>query len=153
MALPKLETLADIIDFAIAREKDSAEGYHMMAGLAKTPGLRELLLDLEKEEQHHRDLLEGLPAGGKKVKSTGPVVDLGLSDALDDEPLTPDMSFQDLLIFAAKKEKKAIDLYAALAGSAAARSHRKLFEFLAGQERLHKLKLEAEYEKHILPDN
>jgi len=78
---------------------------------------------------------------------------MGLSDALADVPSAPDMMFQDLLIFAARKEKKAADLYAGLAVRPEVAAFKKLFEFLAGQERAHKLKLEAEYEKHVLSED
>ena len=76
--------------------------------------------------------------------------DLKISDYLIEEPLAPDMNFQDLLIFAAKKEKKAADLYSDLAKRAVLDDHRVLFEFLAKQEKVHKLRLELEYEKHVL---
>jgi rubrerythrin len=60
------------------------------------------------------------------------------------------MNFQDLLIFAAKKEKKAADLYIDLAKRSLSKEQKALFEFLAKQEKSHKLRLELEYEKHVL---
>jgi len=149
----RLENFADIIAFAVRREIDAAEGYRMMAGRAETPGLKSLLLDLEREEVHHRELLENLPVVPEGESAAVPVPDLGLSDALEDEPLTPDMTFQDLLIFAAKKEQKAIDLYTTLARTVDPGPRRGLFEFLAGQEKVHKLRLESEYEAHVLTEN
>jgi rubrerythrin len=81
------------------------------------------------------------------------VPDLRIVDGLPDEPLTADMSVQDMLIFAAKKEARAVSLYESLAGLAAEGDQRQLFEFLAGQEREHKLRLEAAYEDQILREN
>ena len=63
------------------------------------------------------------------------------------EPLSGEMSIQDMLIFAAKKEIRAIALYESLARLAGKTGHERVFLFLAGQEREHKLKIEAEYEK------
>jgi len=60
------------------------------------------------------------------------------------------MNFQDLLIFAAKKEKRAALLYSDLAKKSLNREQKSLFEFLAKQEKAHKLRLELEYEKHVL---
>jgi rubrerythrin len=60
------------------------------------------------------------------------------------------MDFQDLLIFAAKKEQKAMELYSDLADKSKKKEQKKLFDFLAMQEKSHKLKLETEYEKHVL---
>lgn len=47
----------------------------------------------------------------------------------------------------------AVELYTALARMAKGAGPNRLFEFLAGQERAHKLKIEAEYEKNILQEN
>jgi len=149
----RFQGIGDILAYAIRREIDAAEGYGRMAGLARTPGLRELLLEIKGEEENHRRLLEGLSAAGLGSAVPTSVPDMGLSDALDDVPLEPDMTLQDLLIFAARKEKAAAELYAALGRGPGLEAHRHIFEFLAGQERAHKLKLETEYEKRVLTED
>jgi rubrerythrin len=153
MASRRFRSVGDIIAFAIQREIDAAAGYERLAGMSKTPGLRELLLELKGEEENHRRLLENLTLAGLEEAAAPPLPDLGLSDALPDEPPEAGMTFQDLLIFAARKEKRAMELYEGLARNAKLARHRKLFEFLAGQERAHKLKLETEYEKHVLSED
>lgn len=153
MPHPTLKSLGDVLAFAVRREVEAARGYAEMAKQATTPGLRALLLELEAEEKEHRRLLENVASAGIP-ESPGPLApDMGLSDALVDVPLEPDMTFQDLLIFAARKEKKAEDLYAGLARRPELAAHRRLFEFLAGQERTHKLKLETEYESRVLTED
>jgi rubrerythrin len=47
----------------------------------------------------------------------------------------------------------AIALYGGLARAARTRALRDLFEFLTNQERIHKLRLEDEYERQFLPEN
>jgi|APFre7841882590_1041340.scaffolds.fasta_scaffold118029_1 rubrerythrin len=149
----RFRSVADIIAFAIEREKEAADGYGHMADLARTPGLREFLLFLRQEEEAHRRLLEELTE--EEIDGLVPafVPDLQLIDYLAEETIGADMSLQELLIFAAQKEKKAVELYDTLARMAAASGRHRLFEFLAGQERAHKLKIEAEYEKNILQEN
>ena len=153
MPHPTLESLGDVLAFAIRREVEAAQGYAEMAKRATTPGLRTLLLELEGQEKEHRRLLENVAAAGLPASPEPLAPDMGLSDALDDVPLDPDMTFQDLLIFAARKEKRAEDLYAGLARRPELAPHRRLFEFLAGQERTHKLKLETEYENRVLTED
>jgi len=153
MSERKLRTVAEIIAFAIEREKEAAESYGRMAELAEAPGLRELLTFLRGEEEGHRRLLEGLTAGQIRRFAPARVPDLVITDYLVPETLGLDMSLQDLLVFAAQKEKRAADLYDGLARLASGSETARLFEFLAGQERAHKLKLEAEYEKHVLTEN
>ena len=149
----RFKNVGDILAFAIRREIEAADGYGRMAVMAKTPGLRELLLEMKGEEENHRRLLEGLTAAGLASAVPDSAPDLGLSDALEDVPLEPDMNFQDLLIFAARKEKAAVELYEALGRRRGLEAHRNVFEFLAGQERTHKLKLETEYEKRVLTED
>jgi rubrerythrin len=153
MANRKFESMSDIIAFAIGREIEAAEGYGRMAGMATMPGLRDLLLELKGEEENHRRLLENLTFARVEEGAAAPVADMGLSDALADVPPAPDMTLQELLIFAARKEKKAEDLYRGLARSSQVAEHRKIFEYIADQERTHKLKLETEYEKHVLSED
>jgi rubrerythrin len=156
MTKPRFRTLKDVLTFAIRREVEAAQGYGDMAARASssTPGLRELLLDLKSEEENHRRLLEEMTSTGKLPEAAPPPLpDLGLSDAQEDVPLAPDLTMQELLIFAARKEKTAMDLYTGLAGRPELAAHRKIFEFLAGQERAHKLKLEAAYEERVLTED
>lgn len=153
MADDRFRTVADILAFAIRREIDAAEGYGLMADMTTTPGLREMLLEIKGEEENHRRLLEGMTAADLAAAGPVSVPDLGLSDGLEEAPADPDMTLQELLIFAARKEKAAAELYTALARRPGLAAHRNLFEFLAGQERTHKLKLETEYEKRVLTED
>ena len=143
----------EVLRFAIAREKEAAQGYVDLAARAKTESIRAFLLELWGEELEHARLLEGLNAAALPASGPGGAQDLRISDYIVDEPLGDDASFQDLLIFAAKKEAKAVVFYADLAARAADPSQRKIFEFLIGQEKSHKLRLEQEYEKYVLPEN
>jgi len=140
----------DIIQFAIQREEEAAKAYGEMMEKARDEAARKLLLDLQEDEKNHKRVLQGLTK--VKVESSGfkEVKDLMISDYLVEEPLGADMNFQDLLIFAAKKEKRAAELYKDLAKKTKSKEQEALFEFLAKQEKSHKLRLELEYEKHVL---
>ncbi len=148
----RFDSITEILAFAIQREIDAAAGYAAIAAKAATP-LRELAGELQRQEEAHRRLLEGLTPEALRDLGTAFTPDLHIVDALADERPADDMSVQDMLIFAAKKEARAVALYESLARMAGASGHEKVFLFLAGQEREHKLKLEAEYEKLILPEN
>jgi rubrerythrin len=142
-----------IIAFAIAREEEAAAGYADMMASAETPGLKELFRELRDEEKDHKRLLEGLDPAGIGSLEPPAVEDLGITDGLKAEPPHPDMSFQDALIFAARKEEQAARLYSGLAAKAGRAEVRALFEFLAGREKLHKLRLETLYEKRVLTED
>jgi rubrerythrin len=146
----KFANFKDVMKFAIQREEEAARNYGKLRTIAKEEAAKKLLADLQQEEKHHKKILQGLTKVKVEATASKSVKDLMISDYLVEEPLTPDMNFQDLLIFAAKKEKKAADLYSALAKKSPVKDHKALFEFLAKQEKAHKLRLELEYEKHVL---
>jgi rubrerythrin len=149
----KFGNFKDIVKFAIQREEDAAKNYGKLRTIAKEEAAKRLLTDLQQEEKHHKKILQGLTTVRVEKSAQKNVKDLMISDYLVEEPLTAEMNFQDLLIFAAKKEKKAADLYSKLAKSSANKGHKTIFEFLAKQEKAHKLRLELEYEKHVLWEN
>lgn len=145
-----LSNFQDILEFAISREEKAISSYGKMSELTQSPGLRVLLLELQDEEKKHKSLLEGIT--DQKIESfeIKEVLDLKISDYLTEEAPTEDMTFQDLLIFAAKKEQEAVELYSNLEKNAMDEELKKLFQFLMQQEKAHKLKLEKEYDEHVL---
>ena len=68
------------------------------------------------------------------------------------EPKT-DISYQDALILAAKKEKAAFRLYTKLSDLAQDTELKQLFAALAQEEAKHKLRFEVEYDDFILEEN
>ncbi len=143
----------EVIKFAISREESAIDSYGDMSEKAKTPGLRELLLALQEEEKNHKKLLEDITQEQIATFKTEEVIDLKISDYLTEEPPSEDMTFQDLLILAAKKEQDAVELYTRLGEGTESDELKKLFDFLIMQEKSHKLKLETEYEKHVLEND
>jgi rubrerythrin len=145
-----MQAFEDFIEFAIKREEEAIKAYGDIAGIAKTPGLKKLLLDLQEDEKNHKKLLQNITEEKIDSLEIKEVTDLKISDYLVEETPSPDMNFQDLLILAAKKEQKAVDLYSDMERKVSEEELKKLFQFLIQQEKTHKLKLEEEYEKHVL---
>jgi len=149
----ELKRFDDIVKFAISREEAAIKAYGDMGERAQFPGLKELLLELQEEEKNHKKLLENISEEQIQDLEINEVIDLKISDYLTEEPPTDDMTFQDLLIIAAKKEQEAVELYTSLERSADDVELKRLFQFLIQQEKAHKLKLESEYEKRVLEDD
>lgn len=147
------KTFEQVIEFAIQREEDAIKAYGDMMEMAETPGLKTLLAELQSEERNHKKLLQELSEENVESLKVEDVIDLKISDYLVEESPSADMDFQDLLILAAKKEQKAAELYSSLAERAKEQEIKKLFEFLVMQEKSHKLKLEKEYEVHVLEED
>ncbi|HEX9902133.1 MAG TPA: ferritin family protein [Acidobacteriota bacterium] len=147
------KTVQEVIAFAVQREEEAAHSYGRMMGLAQAESSKLFLADLKKDEENHKRMLLDLSRTDVTSLRIPKVADLKISDYLVAEPLQADMSFQDLLIFAAKKEQKAVDLYIVLMDRVPSPEQKKLFEFLSMQEKTHKLKLEAEYERRVLQED
>jgi len=147
------KTFEQVIEFAIQREEEAIKVYGNMIEIAETPGLKTLLAELQGEERNHKKLLQELTEEKAESLKAEDVIDLKISDYLVEESPSADMTFQDLLILAAKKEQMAVDLYSGLAQEAKEEEIKKLFEFLVMQEKSHKLKLEKEYETRVLDEN
>ncbi len=145
-----MKSYDDIIKFAIQREEAAIKAYGDLSETAKTPGLKEMLLELQSEEKNHKKLLQDITEEQIASFPKEEVIDLKISDYLTEEPPSEDMNFQDLLIFAAKKEQDAVELYTKLREGAESNELKELFDFLIIQEKSHKLKLEKEYEKYVL---
>ena len=146
----ELKSFSQIVKFAISREEAAIKIYGDLWERSKFPGLKELLLELQEEEKNHKKLLENISEGQIQDLEIKEVTDMKISDYLTEEPPADDMNFQDLLILAAKKEQQAVELYSTLEQNAGDEELKRLFQFLIQQEKAHKLKLESEYEKHIL---
>ncbi len=142
----------DVLDFAIGEEEGAVAFYTKLAERAESPGMRKALLEFAQEEMVHKDRLVAVKNGESFEPSGQSVQDLKISDYLVDVIPRPDMSFQDALILAMKKEKAAFRLYSDLAGVASDERVRNVFLALAQEEAKHKLRFELEYDD-LLSEN
>ena len=145
----KLDSMEEILKFAIRKEADAATLYQMAADRAK-PGVRKTFEGLAKEERKHKKKLEKFDLkkiGPLKLKETQ---GLGLSKMLKDVPFSSDMDYADLLRMAIKNEEKSERLYTSTAKMVIDPSLKKLLLILAQEESTHKEKLEKIYDEEIL---
>jgi rubrerythrin len=141
------------IEIAINREIEAASSYRQLAAKAMEESVRELFLDLAQEEDKHKEKLEKLDWSNLAEEDLDRPVDLGLTDGLIVESLSPEIPLQDLLVRAAQKEKQAATFYASLAQTTKSMRLKRLFRYLEKQEKSHKLRLELEYERVFLPED
>jgi len=142
-----------VIQFALERKEEAIEAYEQLLPKATLPGLRELLKELQAEERKHKERLEELSQRDLPASEVPEVEDMKISDYVLEGTIDEGMSLQDVLIFAAKREQKAIELYRDLAQRTDSPEINQLFEWLVSQEKAHKLRLESEYEKHIFQED
>lgn len=146
------ETFEEIRQFALDKEIEAEELYSRMAAEAELPHVQELFEELAAEERKHQRMLENIKTEKVADADLASVQDLRLSDYLVEQEFRPDMSYQDVLILAMKREERSMELYRNLANQAAGEL-RRIFEFLAREETKHKERLQREYDEFILSEN
>ena len=148
----ELTELKDIIDFAIDKEKEAMDFYGDLAGRARNKAISEEFQKMVVIEQSHRDRLKKMDVGEAAKTTVAPAQNLKIADYLVDLEPTPDMSWQDVVHVAMKRELAAMNLYTDLAQLVADQDAKQLFENLAADESAHKLYFEKIWDDEIMKD-
>lgn len=149
----EFKSIDDALDFAIQSEQEAADFYTNLANESKNQAMRNVFIQFAKEEKGHKKRLINIKRKGTFEFSDEKVFDLEIGDYLIDIKPTRDMSYQDALILAMKREKSAFKLYLDLAGIAPNSGLKNIFLALAQEEAKHKLRFEIEYDDIILKEN
>ena len=147
------ESVLEILDFAIKREEAAESFYNTLAAKITTRSTKKMFEEFALEEKGHGRKLEEVKAGGKFSGLEEKVTDLKIADYIVEGEYSENMSFQDALILAMKREKVAFKLYSKLAESADDEDMKNMFMHLAQEESKHKLKFEIEYDDYVLREN
>ena len=137
-----VEKIKDILTFAIEREVEAHELYIYMAAHMTNPEMRLVCEDLAKEELGHKAKLEQ-----EFIKIDQTVTDFNISDYVTAADNPMDMDYEDLLIFAIKKEDRSIKFYNDLAKTVEDKDSREVLLFLVNEETSHKQRFETQYQR------
>lgn len=147
----RLNSMEEVLRFAIRKEADAATAYRIAADRAR-PGIKKFFEELAEEEEKHKKKLEALDlkkVGGTKLKETK---GLGISEKMEDIPFGPELTYDGLLRAAIKNEEKSQKLYESTAKLVTDPGLKKLLLILAQEESTHKEKLEKIYDDEILTE-
>jgi len=149
----EFENVNDILEFAIKNEQQAADFYNRLANESEAKEMQTTFAEYAKEEEGHKARLEKIKATGEYDLPNSKVVDLKIGDYLVSSKASSNMSYQEALILAMKREKAAYKLYMKLSEIAPNSNLKELFKNLAMEEAKHKLKFEIEYDEVIYKDN
>jgi rubrerythrin len=147
------KSVDEILDFAIGQEEQAAEFYTGLAGKMDRPWMSEIFKEFAKEEMWHKSKLLEIKSGKRLMASEQKVLDLKIGDYLVDVEPTDHMDYQQALVVAMKKEKKAFKIYIDLAAATDDANLKTVFMSLAQEEAKHKLRFEIEYDDFIMTEN
>ncbi len=141
---------ADVIQLAIDNEQKAADLYAGLAAQSDSRAAKAHFEQLANMERGHKVKLENMDVEFFKSQELKPPIDLKIADYAVDIDLKPNASYQDTLLFAAKCEKAAAELYTDLAEvySHVPEVHR-MFQVLAQEEAHHKFTIEREYDDNV----
>ena len=148
-----MNTVDEILDFAIDQEQQAADFYADVAQRAETADMKKMLLDFHEEEKSHKKILQDVKTGEHELTPEQEILDLKISDYLVEVEASENISYQDALIIAMKRERAAYELYSDMAAKIPDGHLKKVLSGLAKEEAKHKLFFEAEYDERVLTDN
>lgn len=151
--MKEFENMNDILDFAICNEQTAFEFYTGLAKNARNEDMKNTFEKFAQEEIGHKAKLLKVKEEGLFSHEAVKVTDLKIADYLDKVEASPNMSYQDALVLAMKREKAAFRLYTKLAAKTSNPALENLFLALAQEESKHKLMFELEYDEFILREN
>ncbi len=147
------KSFEEIIRCAVRKEVEAATLYGTYANLAENDGVRQMFKELQAEELKHKQILENLKKEDITRYRLKKLPDLKIGDYIQDEDYDPEMSFQEALLLAIKREENSVKLYRDLSKGTEEPDLKKMFLVLSQEESKHKLKLEAEYDQRVLTED
>ncbi len=150
----EFESVAEILEFAIAREEEANRLYMDLAARAGSPAMRRVFEDFAEVELEHKEKLE-LEAmkEGIVVVPREKLAAFRIADYVADAESVPDMDYKDILMFAIKKERISVRLYVDLAAIVEDADSREMLLSLAEEEAGHKARFEIEYENAVMRES
>lgn len=151
--MKEFENIQDILTFAINQEQEAVDFYNDLSTRSTNPEMKEIFKQFAGEEMKHKAKLLTIEEQGFLDNSIEKIIDLKISDYIVQVNYTPQMTYQDALVLAMKKEKSAFKLYMNLSNKTANKELKDLFLMLAMEESKHKLRFEIEYDENVLKEN
>jgi rubrerythrin len=145
------ESFEVLIEFAIEKEREAAAFYANLARQTSFSGVKESLLEMEKEEKKHERLLKDLEKNKALVGEYNFkwIPDMKRSDYMVEMKYEDGMNYTDILRIAMKREEKALKMYNALQKRTGNPEHIRILKVLCQEEAKHKLFLEGLYDDHM----
>lgn len=146
-------SIDSILDFAINSEQQAVDFYTELAGNSTNEEMTKVFTQFAREEMGHKARLTKIKTEGTFNVKKESILDLKVGDYLVDVQPRPDMTYEEALIIAMKREKNAFKLYSKLSEKAPTDDLKRLFHSLAIEESKHKLRFELEYDDVVMREN
>ncbi|MDD2331150.1 MAG: ferritin family protein [Candidatus Cloacimonetes bacterium] len=143
----------EILDFAVQREEEAVLFYRDLQENVKFADQKKMLKELEAMEMGHIVVIENIRKKGSYLEEVKAVPNLKISEYLVSDVEDLDLSYQNILIKAMKREEASTKLYSEMSIRFHDNEIKSLFRKLAAEEASHKLHFERLYDDWISKDN
>lgn len=145
------ESIEEILEFAIEKEKEAADFYAEIAEQEPFSGAKKTFEGFAEEERKHAALLEDFESNKEKIAGYKLkwIPDMMRSNYMVDMEYEKGMHYADILRLAMKREEKALELYNELQRKTDKEEYGRLFKILAQEEAGHKQFLEGLYDDYM----
>ncbi|HOK38544.1 MAG: ferritin family protein [Bacteroidales bacterium] len=145
--MKNLNTINDIIDFAISREQRSIEFYSRLAEDAPNTELKNVFLVLINEETKHKELLGKIKRQKNFKINSEDLEKLEIAtNVFDDNANEDSLSLKDAMLIGIRRETASYNLYKKLSEASDNEEIKNIFEALSKEEMKHKQRFEKEIE-------
>ncbi len=148
-----LQEFNEILDFAIDREKEAVQFYRDLQIEAHFADQKAFLQELESMEMGHIVMIENLRKKQPVEMEIKQVPNLLISEYLVSDVDHLNLTYQNILIKAMKREEMSMKLYTDMSRKFPDSDLHILFSKLASEEAGHKLKFEKLYDEWISKGN
>ncbi len=148
-----LNSVEEILDFAIKSEERSYKFYTDLAEKVKRENMKKVFLEFAEEEKGHKEKLLKIKEGEMLIPVREKVMDLKIAEYVEDVEPDMDLDYQQALIVAMKSEKAAYRMYQDLADTVEDTDLKNVLSGLAQEEAKHKLRFEIEYDEYVLKED
>ena len=143
----------EILDFAVEREKEAVQFYRDLQNQSHFADQQVFLQELESMEMGHIIMIENLRRNQPSEMVIKQVPNLRISEYLVAEADKLDLTYQNILIKAMKREEASFKLYTDMSKKFPDSELATLFAKLASEEAGHKLRFEQLYDDWISQGN
>ena len=150
--------LEQALEVGLTIDEENYRLYLRTMKKTNNPGARQLLKELIEDTSNHRKEMQNvyesiLRNPKEKPTGVGGLADLQITDSLENRPLNPDSTIQDVLIAASKLENLAYDYFKVQASGTGDETISGIWARFAELKLRRKLRLEREYDNVVLREN
>ena len=153
LPMKEFKTAKEVLDFALKMEELSIKFYLDLAKACTSRRMEPIYYELANSEKGHKQKLDAINIADFCFDLEDKVSEIHLADYSNPQVNYESLKLTELLVIAINRERRSYMLYEKLAYVMSDSKLKKVFQYLAKEESLHKLKFEMEYDDFVFAEH